>query len=745
MLLTCKLIQNGESRLNDEGNATVAIVKSPFKIDHYDRYSKAMMRKQLSTFYYLDHFVEFLNYFTGAMQEQLNNDSREFIRQFGLLPQPAQCLVARAANRKYGGFTVSSMDYEEISDGHQHLQLLVEQGWFVPLWHAESSDIIPTLTRPVLMSVIAEFDVSLVKKSATKTELIAIFDTHATKIKGAVESPKNYYYSRFFPILRYLLFLYFGHVNGRLNQFSMRDLGVMRTRDDVMFESPRFDSTESALSAFYYANQLSQLKTTKALKSKVELTELPKTPCFTSQLLRDQYLFKLGQLALAEDPQYALRCWQMSDLPKSQEKWLRESYKLGNKEDVERCLLSVIDSPSSDSLALFAEDFYQRKFNKKRTSAMTDMLRSSTTELYIDINYKQSVERGVVDYYQRQEQQVFRTENRLWRGLFGLLFWDILYVDNSLVNPFERLPQNLRRNQFYAQQGDEIEDLLNALSTKHCLLLHLTKAAANHYGKANSMFQWRKHLLDPIKVLLEHVTLQQVFAVMRSMAKDYKHYRDGFPDIMCCFNNQLRFEEIKAPGDVLRRNQLVTIKRLQAIGFDVGITQVHWCQDPKQPYAVCDIETTGGRSDTHKITEIAIVIVVDGKVIKQFQSLINPQRRIPNAITRLTGITDNMVKTAPVFSQVAKEVSAITENCVFVAHNVNFDYGFLKQEFARIGEPFRRPKMCTVQQTRKVFPGLTSYSLGNLCKHFEIPLENHHRALDDAKAAAELLMITQQQ
>jgi DNA polymerase-3 subunit epsilon len=100
-----------------------------------------------------------------------------------------------------------------------------------------------------------------------------------------------------------------------------------------------------------------------------------------------------------------------------------------------------------------------------------------------------------------------------------------------------------------------------------------------------------------------------------------------------------------------------------------------------------------------------------------------------------------MVADAPLFAEVAEQVARFTEDTVFVAHNVNFDYGFIKQEFARLEQNFRRPKMCTVREMRRTYPGLPSYSLANLTKHFRIEMEQHHRALSDAKAAAELLKL----
>ncbi len=155
-------------------------------------------------------------------------------------------------------------------------------------------------------------------------------------------------------------------------------------------------------------------------------------------------------------------------------------------------------------------------------------------------------------------------------------------------------------------------------------------------------------------------------------------------------------------------------------------------------YAIIDLETTGGKAELDKITEIGIVIHDGEKIIDTFSTLINPERSIPYNIIRITGITDSMVKNAPKFYEVAKKVVEITKNTIFVAHNVRFDYSFLQEEFRQLGFTFTRKQMCTVRLARKVFPGLPSYSLGNLIRHFAIPVAARHRALDDAMATAEL-------
>jgi DNA polymerase III subunit epsilon len=153
-------------------------------------------------------------------------------------------------------------------------------------------------------------------------------------------------------------------------------------------------------------------------------------------------------------------------------------------------------------------------------------------------------------------------------------------------------------------------------------------------------------------------------------------------------------------------------------------------------YAIVDIETTGGYAAASGITEIAILIHDGTRVVKRFETLINPQQNIPRYITALTGIDNYMVQDAPVFEEIASVLYELLHDQVFVAHNVNFDYSFVKHHLKNAGFELNVKKLCTVRLGRKVFPGLPSYSLGNLCRSLNINIENRHRAGGDANATA---------
>ncbi|HTF31083.1 MAG TPA: 3'-5' exonuclease, partial [Flavitalea sp.] len=155
-------------------------------------------------------------------------------------------------------------------------------------------------------------------------------------------------------------------------------------------------------------------------------------------------------------------------------------------------------------------------------------------------------------------------------------------------------------------------------------------------------------------------------------------------------------------------------------------------------YAIVDIETTGGYAANNDITEVAIVLHNGNSVVDRYETLIKPARPIPYYIQVLTGITPEMVENAPSFEDVAEDIFDKLKDCIFIAHNVNFDYSFVKHHLQLCGFELSTPKLCTVRLCRKVFPGLLSYSLGKLCRHFNIVIENRHRAGGDADATVTL-------
>jgi DNA polymerase III subunit alpha, Gram-positive type len=155
-------------------------------------------------------------------------------------------------------------------------------------------------------------------------------------------------------------------------------------------------------------------------------------------------------------------------------------------------------------------------------------------------------------------------------------------------------------------------------------------------------------------------------------------------------------------------------------------------------YIILDIETTGLSKYRHKITEIAAIKVENNKVVDEFQTLINPQRPIPTFITNLTGITNEMVQTAPTIDKIIPHFLSFVGDSVIVAHNATFDFGFIDHNAKIVGASFDNKKLCTRKLANRLLPDLPSKKLGLICNHLGIVNEQEHRAMADVKVTAEI-------
>ncbi len=154
------------------------------------------------------------------------------------------------------------------------------------------------------------------------------------------------------------------------------------------------------------------------------------------------------------------------------------------------------------------------------------------------------------------------------------------------------------------------------------------------------------------------------------------------------------------------------------------------------PVVFVDIETTGGSYRNSRVLEVAAIRFENGEIVKEFSTLLNPQTHIPSTITSITGITQGDIVGAPSFEDIADELHEILDGAVFIAHNVRFDYSFLKQEFSMIGMNFAPRLLCTVRLSRYLYSDQKGHSLEKIIARHSIPVLDRHRALEDARAIA---------
>ncbi len=693
-----------------------------------------------------------LDFVASRYDHALAEPERRFLADFRALDEDARCLYVRVANRKGTIFRRDTLRYPEIDAPDAALALLFESAFVRRPEPDDFPGLLALEPKEQLLACLREHDANSGSGLASRRKA-ALVEQACQELDFATLYPESrialYLVQLRGEEVAYLLFLYFGGVHRNLTTFALRDLGKVRTASFRSDFEARFATGEAARTAFFYKRLEDRLEIAGDAEIESLFKESSTWPVNTdaeTELLRHRSLHRLGKLLeRGGRGEEALATYLRSDQFPATERSVRLLMSLDRRDEAEALLQRLIDHPSCDEELLFAEDFLERRFQRKRTGRLTEMLRSASAH-GIDESARDRPEAALAVRLTREGVPAAHVENRIWMQLFGLVFWDLLFGPEhaALHDPFDFTPSDLATGTFSQRHGAAMEMRLALLDDPLKMLHRLDATWTAHHGTPNSIVPWDAKLYDLTRRLVAAAPRGGLALVLREIAADFRGQRSGFPDLIAFDSEGVRFLEVKSEGDQLRRAQLVQLERLKKAGFRVEVARVHWTVDPAQDYVVVDLETTGGDLRSNRITEIGAVRVRGGAIVEEWSTLVNPERHIPSFVARLTGITDAMVATAPRFAEVAAGFREFVGDAVFAAHRAKFDHGFCRAEFERIGERFSAPVLCTVVEARKHFPGLPSYGLAALCQHFAIPLESHHRALCDARATAEILLRIQE-
>ena len=276
--------------------------------------------------------------------------------------------------------------------------------------------------------------------------------------------------------------------------------------------------------------------------------------------------------------------------------------------------------------------------------------------IVLDDVFLSSPEWGAVMYYRAKGALAFRTENMFWIVLFGIAFIDI--VDLTSPSLIEKPKDSVARYllDWYRCHKQTIENRLSSLDVKKLKTIIL-RNILKFYKKRNCLFSWSKFKVDPLFLFLNNVNHVQINLFFRQMFLDFSNGSIGLPDILVKQQDAISFIEIKTKNDSLRAHQVAKIEFLNSLQIVTSVQEVQFNYNSEQVYVVIDVETTGSLKTYNRVIEIGAVKCQGGHVIEQWSTLINPQRTIPVSITRLNGITQQMVEDAPVFADIVGELS----------------------------------------------------------------------------------------
>ena len=715
-----------------------------------------MSTPQLPLYYYHDHFREMIATVVKHYDHIIDAGHRAFIQRFDALSRDAQCLFVRMVNRRGQVFHRKTLSYAEI-DTSAAIEELFLEGFVRFVDAGDYPSLLSGLDKAALLGLARQSDVSAVRSSRPKAHLIDLLSSSTSfeQVQSSLDL-EGYLVRGHGETLDFLLYLYFGKAHRDLKSFALRDLGIVAVNGREA-TGARFADAAEAQACFLYSRLSASLGTSVAFETaRVTLLDGLSPPTAYATLLHDRLALQVG-LHLEKGGQVddAIAVYRTADDLDCNTRRVRLLHAAGHLDQCRVFLERLIDDPGSDAEYDFATEFYARKFERRRLGACTALLRESQS-IEVDEAYRTLPEEGAAGWFAREGWIPYWTESSVWLALFGLIFWEELFgAQAELHSGFDRLPRCLADRSFHKTYADTVAARLDLVRGGSAAGL-IDSTIDQHRGAVNGLVSWQSIDDGAVQSLASHSPPAALAAMLEMMCGDFHSFTDGFPDLMLtrsdsisadAFQSDLteqktiRFVEVKAEGDVVRRNQLTRLRQLQRAGFAATICRVTYRYDPEQTYVVVDVETTGSRAGIGRVIEIGAVKLRNHETVDEWHSLIDPERHIPSFITGLTGIDGGMVTDAPKFREIAADLAAFMTNSVFAAHSVNFDYGFIASEFRRVNMPFRLPKFCTCAGMRRHQPGQSSYSLGALCEAFNIPLERHHRALDDAHAAAQLLCL----
>ena len=328
-----------------------------------------MAFKNLPVFYYHTHFMEFLDFVKGPSAPLLNASHRAFLNTFDNLEHAQQCLLVRFVNRKYPLIKKTTLRFEELEDIPKLLGDLTELKLICDVpnilkqpdlgddkLQTIASQLLSLMTKPELYALYqqcAKEDSPVLPKSAAK----GVFVEHCLSLSDQEillsEPAQAYVYRQTDDYIDYFLFLYFGHRHGALNQFSMRDLGIMRTREQQAQMQQRFADYDNAYSTYTLQKTLHDIKQmplNNEKQIKALLDGLPLAHGIQAQEYEDRVRFVLAKALLEYAPKTALSYLFEIQSPKAQEFWCRQAFKLGLKNEVEDKLNQILTLPMQKAL-----------------------------------------------------------------------------------------------------------------------------------------------------------------------------------------------------------------------------------------------------------------------------------------------------------------------------------------------------------------------------------------------------------
>jgi len=548
--------------------------------------------------YYLDNFRYVLDLVKRLYSPILNEVEEDFMRRFDELSVEAQCLFVRFSNRKGLFFRVNKLHYDEITDLPAALGELLLTGFVERLSaHHEvmGKETLGVFTKPELLTLLPLEPEELKPLKSQKKEDVVVYALHEIDFGEIVTSLTTFetiVKIRFEAEVMMVKYLFFGNRGSDMTEFVIRDLGMINfERYDDSKMTARFRSrkeVEDKLLISLTNEEFYDLKTAETSAEDIynwflnwneirpELSEIAipgyqRLVCKVGGFLERQKL-----------PDQALAVYELTDQVPARERRARLLFKNGSIEEALALCDEIAVTPQNAEERYFATDFRNKILGlseKKRSRKATTRFLSDAESVTIPAAYRHHVEAGVMNHYLEADFDAAFTENYPWRGLFGLVFWDIIYDANvsAIHHPLQRAPSDFYLPDFYLRREALLRNRLTELETRNDWRRHVGRTYNAKYGITNVLVDWNDELLSLVNQIIAILDVAQLRLILLEMAHNVREHTRGFPDLLIWNEaGNYEFVEVKSPTDHLGPQQLHWLQFFQTIGVRAKVVRVIW-------------------------------------------------------------------------------------------------------------------------------------------------------------------------
>ncbi|WP_420154210.1 VRR-NUC domain-containing protein [Siphonobacter sp.] len=554
-------------------------------------------RLELPPKYYLEYFRYLIEFVRRFYLELLTDDEREFLHDFDHLSEDAQCLFIRFTNRRVAFFRVRKLNYPEIEYWGEALLELERKGFVAPLsvYHQNrAGEVLDIFNKTEVLSFAKQLTLDTKGKASLKKEELsdwllesAPFDDLSVLI-GASEPVVKVNYEAQTMLFK---FLFFGNRHADMSEFVVRDLGHLRFE---RFDEDRFvphfttrQEVEDRLKVSLAAEDFQLMKAAETDPLAINIWFLDwyenHTPLAEiAQPSLDRLILKLaGYMERQKKLEEALVLFRLTNVPPSRERQVRLLLKLKDTEAATALVEEIMVNPYNAEEQFFAIDFQ----NQQAAQGQKKRARKSTTEwllksesVTIDLTWRYRVEEGVAEHFRQQGKHAVHTENFLFDGLFGLLFWDIIFDAGSsaIHHPLQRSPSDIYKPTFFEKRRPALMERLELIENTADTLTFLEGMFEEKYGIVNPLVVWFPELLNLIRAAIEKIPTHLLQRLLIEMATNVREHTRGFPDLFVWDENGYDFIEVKSPTDHLSPQQLYWLRFFETIGLRSKVLRVVW-------------------------------------------------------------------------------------------------------------------------------------------------------------------------